>query len=202
MKPSRPFARIVLACSAAAAAALLVPAARAATCPDGSMSIFISGMGEFCPDASGHYTVPKSAPRGAPEATPAAAKAPPSSSGRALQSGNVRLLQACRDLDCRLQEGWQPGMTTVEVHGRARQYAGRSLEIVVRHVASHREVLRRRVGVLIGGDFSTSIAAYDLPAGEYAFGFRPITGNETVGTGAFAVDPHPAARPPAKRRKD
>lgn len=197
--------------AAAAFAAITIiaaPLARAATCPDGTIAMYVSGRGELCPDASGRYTVPVggAAPAVAPmqERTPVAGAtfdlsgnggapkppAPPAAalpSGGAVQSGNVRLLQACRNLYCNVQEGYQPGLTTVEVLGHAPQYAGRSLDLTVGDMGTQRQVERRKVGVMVNGDYTTSIAAYKLLPGQYVFVFRPIGANDTLGLGAFAV---------------
>jgi hypothetical protein len=193
MTPPLFLARALFACCACA---LLAPGAFAASCPDGSIAMYVSGQGEFCPDASGRYTVPVSRPHAVPApARPVPSPSDGATSSGAMQSGNVRLLQACRGLDCHVQEGWQPGLTTVEVRGQAPQYEGRSLDFVVGDVATRREVIRRKVGVLVGGEFTTSIAAYRLPAGQYVFGFRPVGGGETVGVGQFAVGQPATAKP-------
>jgi hypothetical protein len=117
-----------------------------------------------------------------------------------MQSANVRVLQSCVNVTCRVQEGYQRGLTTVEVQGQAPQYEGRSLEFLVA-TSDNREVIRRKVGVMIGGGFTTSIAAYNLPPGQYVFGFRPVGGNQAIAGGMFEVGaarPSQPARQPAR----
>ena len=65
-------------------------------------------------------------------------------------------------------------LTTVEVAGEAKQWAGYSVLLRVVNQQDRSVVLERKVGVLADGSFTASIPAYSLADGTYLFGFAPL----------------------------
>jgi hypothetical protein len=129
------------------------------------------------------------------------------SSGNAQQSsvmqGGLQVaIDSCTSVRCEVQEGWQPGLTTVELSGTAPALAGRSLHFAMIVVGREDPIEDHKVGVLVNGHFTTSIAAYKLQAGQYAFGlFDMANRDRPLAYGTFSVRrANTGAERPAERR--
>jgi hypothetical protein len=103
----------------------------------------------------------------------------------------------CQAIQCEAREGIMPHqLTTIEVSGAAKQWAGYSLLFRVVRQSDRTVVLDRKVGVMADGGFTTSIPAYSLPDGTYVFGFAPVAPPSKVfAAGTFTVSPLGQAAP-------
>ncbi len=84
----------------------------------------------------------------------------------------------CRQVTCVAIEGWQEGLTTLEISGKGFQrWTGQALVFTVfRHVAKERgqPVLERKVGVFSDGHLTASIPVFRLPDDVYDFTFHTV----------------------------
>lgn len=123
----------------------------------------------------------------------------------AMREFSISGLQ-CQTLTCETREGIMPHqLTTVEISGSAKQWAGYSLLFKVIRQNDKTVVVDRRVGVMANGGFTTSIPAYSFEDGAYVFGFMPVsTPTKAIAAGTFTVGPlgqssaqKTTARPPS-----
>jgi hypothetical protein len=80
----------------------------------------------------------------------------------------------CKALTCAAAEGWQPGLTTIEVEGHFPQYAGRGLSYKVIRKDASKLALERKAPVMSNGKMTISIPAYNLENGDYVFALTPV----------------------------
>jgi len=95
----------------------------------------------------------------------------------------------CQSLTCEAREGIIPHqLTTIEVSGNARQFAGYSVLMRVVNRGTRTIALERKVGVMANGGFTASIPAYTLAGGQYVFGFVPVNQpDKTFAAGQFTI---------------
>lgn len=103
--------------------------------------------------------------------------------GHAFNLSNLQ----CQNFQCETADGSQPGLTTVEVSGHFPDVAGMSVDfLVARKTASGwRFVIKRHVGVMSDGSFTTSIPAYNFADGTYTFVAATRSQHAQLGVGRF-----------------
>lgn len=97
----------------------------------------------------------------------------------------------CQTLTCETREGIMPHrLTTIEVAGTARAFAGYSLLLRVMNLKDHSVAIERKTGVMADGKFTAGIPAFSLPDGRYAFAFSSLgQGPKTIASGVFTIAP-------------
>lgn len=102
---------------------------------------------------------------------------------------------------CTTVEGMQPGLTTVEAEGYAKNYAGKAIRLYVFN-SNNQAVMQRKVGVMSNGKYTISIPAYNYPPDEYSFGVLPVDSDNYIAYGYFTVvqptKPVPVTKPDTK----
>lgn len=93
----------------------------------------------------------------------------------------------CKAATCHTAEGYQPGLTTIEVEGNLPQYAGYSVRLIVvrKNGANLSFISRTTLGILSDGHFTASIPAYNYPDGRYGFALLPKQRDAVLAGGAF-----------------
>lgn len=103
--------------------------------------------------------------------------------GHAFQLSRLK----CKAASCSVGEGYQPGLSTVEVNGNLPAYAGYSVRLVVaRRSAGHFTIVSSTtLGIFSDGHFTVSIPAYDLRDGLYVFAIMPKNTDDILAGGSF-----------------
>lgn len=94
---------------------------------------------------------------------------------------------SCKAASCHTAEGYQPGLTTVEVEGNLPDYAGYSVRLIVaRRSGEHLAVVSTTTfGIFSDGHFTASIPAYNYPDGRYGFAIAPKQRDTLLAGGTF-----------------
>lgn len=111
----------------------------------------------------------------------------------------------CHAVSCVTSEGFQEGLTTLEINGQGfQQQAGQSLVfVVVRRGGAEQDTqaqkppaLERKVGVFTDGHLTTNVAVYRLADGVYDFSFHSVADpSNPLATGSFSKTTRAAPKP-------
>jgi hypothetical protein len=93
----------------------------------------------------------------------------------------------CKNATCSVGQGYQPGLSTVEVAGALPAYAGYSVRLIIarKSGSSVAVVDERTLGIFSDGHFTASIPAYNYIDGTYAFAIVPKQSKDVLAAGVF-----------------
>jgi hypothetical protein len=108
----------------------------------------------------------------------------PAEVGRAFHITGLK----CKAASCSVGEGYQPGLSTVEVRGNLPAYAGYSVRLFVfRRTGSSLSVISQTtLGIFSDGGFTASIPAYNYNDGVYVFALMPKNADTVLAGGMFS----------------
>jgi hypothetical protein len=112
-----------------------------------------------------------------------AAASAPAEVGRAFHISQLK----CKAASCSVGEGYQPGLSTVEVRGNLPSYAGYSVRLFVfrRTGSSLHTVSQTTLGIFSDGGFTASIPAYNYTDGVFVFALMPKNADTVLAGGMF-----------------
>jgi hypothetical protein len=93
----------------------------------------------------------------------------------------------CNAVHCSVGEGYQPGLSTLELSGSLPDYAGYSVRLVVGRRSENgvKIVADTLLGIFSDGHFTASIPAYNYADGAYAFAIVPKQSRTVLASGTF-----------------